>query len=75
MTVREFFENFNGSEDVQIILHEVGECASLDIRAYQIKRDDEYYKKAPWIVEWKNAEVCDWTVSDTVFNINVIKGD
>ena len=66
MTVKEFFENFNDSKDVRVILHKVGECGSLDIRAYQIKRDDGL------CVEWKNAEVYDWTVSDTVFSINVI---
>ena len=69
MTIEEFFENFNGSTDVRVILHQVGKCESLDIRAYQIKQINELR----YVKHWANAEVCDWTVSDTVFSINVMR--
>ena len=64
-------KNFNGSKDVRVILHQVGKCESLDIRAYQIKRINELC----YVKHWANAKVCDWTVSDAVFSINVMRKD
>ena len=68
MTVKEFFDMMEGSNEVNIYLYEVNENTHIETTSEIMTTDDGLHE------EWKSAEVQSWSIIDESYmQLSVIK--